>query len=163
MYIRSSAIDFPVVYKNKNYLIVPFNINEIVTTEEDEEIITYNFCLYKEKFRSNKLHYIKNIVWKMLEYDLHNHIYPEYNQGSQSSIQGYANKAKDEDKFDIYEECKKIQEWIDSCLTYYYDKKDEIFYATSVEDVTVVNWNFIQNVPKPNNLLKLREIKEMFK
>jgi hypothetical protein len=62
MYIRSSAIDFPVVYKNKNYLIVPFNINEIVTTEEDEEIITYNFCLYKEKFRSNKLHYIKNIV-----------------------------------------------------------------------------------------------------
>jgi len=158
------AKNIPKIRKLQGKVQLPYNVREKTRTDEDgNQEIYYAFDrLNLNQAQLPSLEQAKKQVVTALQADLHKHIYPEYDQGSQASIQAIAQKAERNGLSDIADECEKIFNWIEDCLDYYYARKDDILNATDEQSLVTINWNFVGNVPKPSDLKTLREIKGMF-
>ncbi len=178
----------PQLQKLQGSWIIPCCVQEV--QKEDDEGSLETFYQYREVRSGAKkpsLTEAQQVVWRYLQECLHEHIYPEYDQGSQSSIQGMGQDAevtirevRDDQKLEspqyteqeaaaietqmkeIITECRAVKNWINDCLGYYYGKKADIFAASSIDDLMLVTWDFAQNVTKPESLKTLSEIREMF-
>lgn len=159
---ESKAI--PSIRRLQGGVLFPHNITQVTKENEGGEIETV--CLFKQiKLDQHALPGLSEarvIVWRELQKDLHAHIYSHYDQGSQSTVQGYLSRAERLGRLDIVRECEKILDWIDDCLDYYYVRKDEVLASADTEELVQVSWDFTINQPVPDDLLGLREIKEMF-
>ena len=160
--VESTAM--PSIRRLHGGVLIPYNAAE--ATRENENGESETFCRFQQvKLNQHVLPGLaaaQTVVWKELQKDLHGHIYPHYDQGSQSTIQAYAQRAERLGRSNIVDECGKILDWIDECLSYYYTKKDAIFATSDTNELMLVNWNFSTNQSVPKNLMGLRAIKGMF-
>lgn len=155
---------FPQVRQLQGGVLVPFNVQQQTRTDEDGEQTTfYRFGQVKLEQRNlPALSQVQHTAWRELQRALHDHIYPRYDQGSQSTIQAYAQRAERQGRSDIVAECEKIMDWIDACLMYYYAKKDAIYAATTEGELVGIAWDFGADVPFPDDVLSLKAIRGMF-
>lgn len=154
----------PEIRKLRGQIQIPYNVQQKTRTDEDGNEETY-YAFDRLKIGQAQLPSLdqaKRYVVKALQADLHGHIYPEYDQSSQATIQALAQKAERDDQTSIVDECEAIFNWINDCLDYYYGKKDDLLSAADESSLIQVSWDFAQNVPKPSDLKTLREIREMF-
>jgi len=154
----------PTIKQLQGGVIIPLNIQEVQRENEEGQLET--FYLF-ERIKLNQhnppgLTQVKREAVKALQTDLQNHIYLEYDQGSQSSLLALSQKAERKGLTSIVDECQKIMDWIEGCLTHYYTQKDTMLAATTEQDVCGVNWDFKANCPKPSDLKTLKEIRGMF-
>lgn len=156
--------NIPQIRKLQGKVQIPYNVQQKTRTDEDgNEETYYAFDRLKiDQAQTPSLDQAKRHIAQELETDLHKHIYPEYNNGTQNSINGYSRKAQKLGLQSIEDECEKILDWTDACLDYYYSRKDEVLSAADESSLIQVSWDFAQNVPKPSDLKTLREIREMF-
>ena len=154
----------PEIKRLQGGVILPYNVQQITRTNEDDEQETfYKFDRIKlDQQTLPTLEQVKKHVVEQIRQDLHAHIYPNYDEGSQSTIQSYAMQAQGQGRSDIYNECEKIMNWIDDVLSYYYLIKDNVEAATDEVGTTGVNWDFASDKPAPNDLKSLKEIKAMW-
>lgn len=156
--------NIPQIRKLQGKVQIPYNVQQKTRTDEDgNEETYYTFDRLKiDQAQLPSSDQVKRELVEALRSDLHQHIYPEYDQGTQSSIQALAQKADRDDQTEIVDKCEEVFDWIESCLDYYYDKKDKISSAEDESSLIQVSWDFVENVPKPSGLKSLREIKDMF-
>jgi len=154
----------PEIKRLQGGVILPYNVQQVTRTNEDGEQETfYTFDRVKvDQQILPKLEQVKKIIVEQLRHDLHKHIYPNYDEGSQSTIQAYAMQAQNQGRPDIYDECDEIMTWIDDVLSYYYSTKDSVVAATDETGITEVNWDFASDKPVPSDLKSLKEIKAMW-
>lgn len=158
------AKQIPEIKRLQGGVIIPYNVQQVTRTNEDDEQETF-YVFDRIKLNQQilpKLEQVKKIIAEQLRHDLHKHIYPHYDEGSQSTIQAYAMQAQNQGRGDVYTECEKIMNWIDEVLSYYYSVKDSVDAATDESGVTGVNWDFAKDKPAPSDLKSLKEIKAMW-
>jgi len=156
--------EFPKIKNLHGGIVVPYNAKQkIRINENDVEEAFYVFQRVKlNQVVKPNLQQSKKCVWQQLQSDLHSHIYPKYDQGSQSTLQAYAQRAERQGRSDIVAECDKIMDWLDSCLSYYYDKKEAIYAVVDEAALVGVAWDFETDVPLPGDVLSLKAIRGMF-
>ncbi len=161
--MKSQSKDFPIIRKLQGKILVPYNVNQVTLDSEEGETTAYEFDLYRHEVGPalNDLEHWKKVIWKLLQKDLHTHVYGIYDQGEQSTISAYGAKAIAAERQDIVDECVAVQDWIDSVLEYYDLLKNAIFSAVDEEGLLEVNWDFPGDMPCVDRK-DWRDIKEMF-
>ncbi len=161
--MKSQSKDFPVIRKLQGKILVPYNVKQVTLDSEEGETTAYEFDLYRHDVGSdvNNLEYWKQVVWKLLQQDLHTHVYGIYDQGEQATISAYGARAIAAERQDIIDECIAVQDWIDAVLDYYDQRKNVIFAATSETELLGVTWDFPRDKPCVDRK-DWRDIKGMF-
>lgn len=187
--MKTESRHFPEICRLRGGVLVPSNVREVQKEDEEgteETFYQYDIIKLKQKTLPS-LQQAQEVVWRHMQQDQHAHILPEYDQGTQASVQASAQEAEvtirevkedqesDNPEYtaseaeeiiaqmkDIVAECKLIYGWIRDCLKYYYARKDEIFAASDQNELANVTWDFAENVPRPDGLKTLREIEGMF-
>jgi hypothetical protein len=154
----------PEIKRLQGGIILPYKVQQTTRMNEDDVQETfYKFNRIKlDQQLLPSLSEAAQHIWRQLQIDLHNYIYAHYDQGSQSTIQMYTQKADRQGRSDIVAECDKVMNWIDTCLAYYYNKKNNIHAAADETSLISITWNFKTDVPITNDLLSLKSIGEMF-
>jgi len=154
----------PAIKQLQGGVLIPYNIQEVQRENDEGQLETfYKFDRIKLDQRNlPNLTQVQKAVIGALQSDLHEYIYPEYDQASQNTILALAQKAERQGFTDIVTECGKVMDWVDSCLSHYYTQKDAIIAAANEQDVCNVNWDFVGNCPKTSDLKTLKEIRAMF-
>ncbi len=161
--MKSQSKDFPTIRRLQGKILVPYNVSEVTIGEEGEQETAYAFQLYKHEVGPdvNNLEYWQQVVWKLLQKDLHTHVYGIYDQGEQATISAYGARAIAAERQDIIDECITVQDWIDDVLEYYDVRKAAVFGATTQEELVGVNWDFPGDKPCADRK-DWRDIKAMF-
>ena len=154
----------PQVKRLQGGILIPYNVQQITRTNEDDEQVTfYEFDRIKlNQHELPGLNDVREYIVQQLREDLHVHVFTHYDLGSQNSINGMAQRANRLDRTDIMDECEAILDWVGNCLGYYYTKKEALLGASDEVSLIEVAWNFEVNVPKPDALKSLKEIRGMF-
>lgn len=155
----------PEIKRLQGKILVPYNAAQKERTDEDgnaETVWVYSLMRYPASAASaGNLPFWKKETAKQLNRELQEYIYSIYDPGVQSTISGYAARALSDGKSDIVDECRKVQDWVDSVLEYYDKKKQEILSAESEDERMGVTWDFKTDVA-PDEYIDWRDVKEMF-
>ena len=163
--MKSQSKDYPQIQKLQGVMLVPYNVRQIQIEMEEGELPEdwYEYQVYKHPIgpdKSNLSHW-QQVVWRLLQQDLHAHVYGTYDQGEQATISAYGARALSQDRQDIVAECVVVQDWIDDVLGYYDVRKSQIFAATTEAELTGVTWDFPGDKPCTDRK-DWRDIKGMF-
>jgi len=157
----SEAKNRPETQKIHHGVLIPCNIHEVQReTEEGTSETVYRYeeiQLSQSNLPNNKR--LRRAIANRLNQHLREYLYSRYDQGTQSTIQGFALKADRLGRSDIVDECEKILDWIAGVLDYYDTAKQSILSGSG--DPQAVQWDFEADVP-PQNLRGWREIRAMF-
>ena len=154
----------PEIRQLQGKIQIPYNVKpKTRTDEEGAEETYYEFDrLIIDQVQTPNLDQIKRYVSQALRGDLSKHIYTEYDQGNQATIQALAQKAERQSLTNVVDECEAIFDWVEATLDYYHMVRDDIVSAVDEGSVVQVIWDFVTNVPKPSTLKTRREIQGMF-
>lgn len=147
---RTHGNEFPAIVQLQGCTLVPFNAISDNRTNEDGTIQTgYAYDLHREPGMADPaaLQRWQNVIWKHLQAALHSHVYGTYDQGEQATILAYGARAMGLARQDIVDECLAVQNWIDSVLGYYDQRKDAIFAASTEQALVSINWDFPADMP----------------
>ncbi len=155
--------EFPTIRNLQHQIIVPYNVHQITIDNEGEPETAYKFQTYRHKpgVAIDNLEYWQQVVWKLLQKDLHTHVYGIYDQGEQATISAYGARAIAAERQDIIDECIAVQDWIDDVLEYYDVRKNAIYAAATQAELMGVTWDFAGDKPCADRK-DWRDIKAMF-
>lgn len=163
--MKAQSRDYPKIQKLQGAMLVPYNVKQIqIEMEEGEPAENwYEYQQYKHSIGPDKsnLQYWQQVIWRLLQQDLHTHVYGTYDQGEQVTISAYGARALSLGRQDIVDECIVVQDWINGVLGYYDERKNQIFAATTETGLTGVTWDFPGDKPCTNRK-DWRDIKAMF-
>lgn len=162
--MKSQSKEFPQIKVLQGKILVPYNVRQIQVEQEegpDETAYLYNLYKHDPGPAIDNLEHWKQVIWKLLQKDLHAHVYGTYDQGEQATISAYGSRAIAADRQDIVDECVAVQDWIDDVLDYYDVRKAAVFGAATQEELVSVNWDFPGDKPSTDRK-DWRDIKAMF-
>ncbi len=142
---KTQGSSFPAISRLQGAILVPYNVKQI----EGEEGPYYEYGIHRhaDNVPVTNFPYWQGVVWRLLQSDLHKHVYGTYDQGEQATFLAYATRAQQEGREDIYAECFPVQQWIDDVLSYYDARKVAVFAAQDETELLSVNWDFAGDKP----------------
>ena len=163
--MKAQSREYPRIQRLQGKILVPYNVRQIQIGMEEGEPPEdwYEYDEYRHDVGPDlkNLPYWQGVVWKLLQRDLHTHVYGTYDQGEQATISAYGARAISLNRQDIVDECMVVQVWIDAVLDYYDQKKAAVFAAANEAELTGVTWDFPGDKPCTDRK-DWRDIKAMF-
>ena len=95
-----------------------------------------------------------------LKQEVQDFIYSHYDQGEQASLLNLYQRAKEENNTEAISLISKVWSWIDTVLSYYFSKKEEIQNAESYEALDSITWDW--STVEETEHVSLKDIFDLF-
>lgn len=159
--------EFPKIQRLQGGILIPFCVRAVQSEDPERPPTSYEYRVHSidsaesVSININNLEIFKTHIAGQLKKDLQQHIYQHYDNGAQATISGYAIRALSENRPDVVAECRKMQDWIDTVLDYYDQKKKALMATVSEAALVSILWDFGHEAPL-KDYMGWRDAKQMF-